>query len=134
MAIKILIVEDDRMLCTLFEMFALNLNFEIVGITQKGSDAIEICNSGKPDIVLMDIHLAGEIDGIEASKIIGEKFDLPIVYISSDVNKDTFQSCIMENTYGFIVKPIYQSILHVTIEFALAKFLYDKDKRKLKIK
>ena len=65
---KILIVEDDKMLCTIFEMFLTDLGYELTGISQTGLDAISKCDADKPDVVLMDIHLKGNINGIETAK------------------------------------------------------------------
>jgi two-component system, response regulator PdtaR len=123
---KILIVEDDKMLCTIFEMFIKELGHEFLGLAQKGYDAIDMCKNEPPDVILMDIHLAGEIDGIETAKIIHEKFDIPVVYISSDIEESTVQSATYINTYGFLVKPVYKSTLGIAIEFAYSKHKFDK--------
>jgi len=126
MSKKVLIVEDDNMLCTVFEMFVTSLGYELVGITHTGKDAIELINLNKPDVILMDIHLEGDIDGIETSKQIYSRFKLPVIYISSDIESETFEKAIQPNTYGFLVKPIYKPILQSTIEFCLAKFQLDQ--------
>jgi response regulator of citrate/malate metabolism len=130
MPVKILIVEDDNMLCTVFEMFITGLGYELIGITQTGKDAIDLIQLQKPDVVLMDIHLDGNMDGIEASKIIYEKFNLPVIYISSDVEDETVKRSIQPNTYGFLVKPIYKSILETTIKFCIAKHNLDSERIK----
>lgn len=122
---KILIVEDDKMLCTIFEMFLTDLGYELTGIAQTGVDAIGKCDANKPDVVLMDIHLKGNIDGIEAAKKIHEAYNIPVVYVTSDIEQETIQKAIYKNTYGFLMKPIYQSSLRVAIEFAYAKHVYD---------
>ena len=123
---RILIVEDDKMLCTIFEMFIKQLGYELTGISQSAIEAINLCAIDPPDVVLMDIHLAGEMDGIEASKKIYELFDIPVIYVSSDIEEKTIKSAIYKNTYGFLMKPIYQSSLRVAIEFAEAKHRYDR--------
>ncbi len=126
MAKKILIVEDDKMLCTIFEMFIKQLGYELTGISHSGVDAINLCKITKPDVVLMDIHLLGEINGIEAAREIHRSFDVPVIYITSDIEEPTIKNAIYKNTYGFLMKPIYQSALRVAIEFAVAKHHYDK--------
>jgi len=125
---RILIVEDDKMLCTIFEMFIKQLGYELTGISQSAIEAINLCAIDPPDVVLMDIHLAGEMDGIEASKKIYELYDIPVIYVSSDIEEKTIKSAIYKNTYGFLMKPIYQSSLRVAIEFAEAKHRYDRGK------
>ena len=122
---KILIVEDDKMLCTIFEMFIKQLGYELTGISQTGTEAIKICGIDRPDVVLMDIHLEGDINGIDAAKEIYESYNIPIVYVTSDIEQETIEKAIFKNTYGFLMKPIYQSTLRVAIEFAYAKHTYD---------
>jgi two-component system, response regulator PdtaR len=123
---KILIVEDDKMLCTIFEMFIKQLNYEIIGISQTGTEAINLCSLQRPDVVLMDIHLEGELNGIDAAKNIHHNFDIPVIFVTSDIEPETIKSAIYKNTYGFLMKPIYHTSLRVAIEFALAKHAYDK--------
>lgn len=129
---KVLIVEDDRMLSAIFQMFIRDLGYELIGIVSEGEQAIQLCTTHHPDIILMDIHIRGEIDGIATATIIEQKFDIPIIYITGDFEQSTVASAILSNTYGFLVKPLYKSTLGVAIEFALNKYLFDK-KRLLRI-
>jgi response regulator of citrate/malate metabolism len=123
---KILIVEDDKMLCTIFEMFIKQLDHDLVGISQTGEEALQICEINRPDVILMDIHLTGEMDGIETAKIISERFDIPVIFVTSDIEEDTIHSATYNNTYGFLMKPIYKSSLGVSIEFAYSKHKFDR--------
>lgn len=125
---KILIVEDDKMLCTIFEMFIKELGYELIGISHSGTEAIEICSKNRPDVILMDIHLEGEINGIDTTKEINKRFNIPVVYVTSDIERETIKKAIHQNTYGFIMKPVYQSNLRVAIEFAHAKHSFDNSK------
>lgn len=118
---KILIVEDDKMLCTIFKMFIEELGFEIVSMCGNSEDAILKTKEYKPDIVLMDIHLEGKTNGIETANIIGEKFNIPIIYITGDEDKGTFKQAILMNTYGFLSKPIQKEELENNIKFAILK-------------
>jgi len=123
---KILIVEDDKMLCTIFEMFIKHLGHEIIGISQTGTEAINLCSLQRPDVILMDIHLDGTINGIDAAKNIHHTYDIPVIYITGDIEEETIRSAIYKNTYGFLMKPVYQDTLGVAIQFAMAKHEYDK--------
>ncbi|MBN1251076.1 MAG: response regulator [Bacteroidales bacterium] len=123
---KILIVEDDKMLCAIFEMFIMELEYELVGISQNGKEALKICGINKPDVILMDIYLDGKITGIETAKLIYEKYDIPVIFITSDIKEKTIREATYKNTYGFLMKPIYKSSLGVAIEFAYSKHLFDK--------
>jgi response regulator of citrate/malate metabolism len=125
---KILIVEDDKMLCTIFEMFIKQLGHDLVGISQTGEEALQICEINPPDVILMDIHLTGEMNGIEAAKIISERFDIPVIFVTSDIEEETIHSATYNNTYGFLMKPIYKSSLGVSIEFAYSKHKFDKSR------
>lgn len=124
---KILIVEDDKMLCTIFKMFLDEQGYEIAGFALNSDSALDFCKNNKPDVILMDIHLQGQTDGIETAKLIEKSFDVPIVYISSDTEITTIQKSIIRNTYGFLVKPIYRVNLVLAIEFAYAKHQFDKN-------
>ncbi len=118
---KILIVEDDSMLCTVFEMFLDELGYSHCGTVASGEDALSHCESHKPDLILMDIHLTGEIDGVETTKTILEKYNIPIIYISGDSDVSTVKRAVLKNTYGFMTKPVYKNSLELNIEFAILK-------------
>lgn len=118
---KILIAEDDKLLSTIFRMFLKELGYELVGIVVNGVDAIEKCKELKPEVILMDIHLQGDINGIETAKIIQESLNLPVIFISHDTREETIKSAISTQSYGFLAKPIDISSLGVSIELAYYK-------------
>ncbi len=126
---KILIVEDDKMLSTIFRMFLKNLNHELIGVYLDGKTAIEKCKTENPDIVLMDIHIHGEIDGIQTAHIIQKNYDIPVIFLSSDTDETTVQSAIQTNSYGFLVKPVNKTTLGIAIELAFFKHKYENDLR-----
>lgn len=119
--VKVLIVEDDSMLCTVFEMFLEELEYIHCGTVPSGEAALEICENENPDLILMDIHLEGSIDGIELAKIILERYNISIIYISGDSDVSTVKRAVLSNTYGFMTKPVYKNSLQLNIEFALLK-------------
>ena len=83
MAKKILIVEDDKMLCTIFQMFIQELGYEISGVARTGEDAlkhIDMCPN--VDCILMDIQLDGDLDGISTARLLGERRNTPVIFIS----------------------------------------------------
>lgn len=126
--LKILVVEDDKMLSFTFEMFIEQFEYEFIGAFASGKEAINKCNEEKPDVVIMDIHISGEMNGIETAKVIEQEFDVPIIYLSSDIEHETFLQTIQKNTYGFLVKPITKKAsLRTTIEFAYYKHRYDRN-------
>ena len=128
---RVLIVEDDRMLSAIFQMFVRDLGHELIGIVSEGHEAIALCERHVPDIILMDIHIKGDIDGIVTAQRIGERFDIPIIYITGDYLPETVPLAIKHNIYGFLVKPLYKSTLGVAIEFAIHKFRFDKENERI---
>ena len=119
----ILIVEDDKMLCIIFQMFLQELNYETVAVVRTGQEAVTACKSYQNiDAVLMDIHLDGEIDGVETARKISETTDIPILFITGDNSPETIKSATLDNVYGFMTKPVYKRNLGVAIEFACEKY------------
>jgi len=118
---KILIVEDDSMLCTVFEMFLDELGYTHSGTVASGEVALAHLEKNKADLILMDIHLEGEIDGVDTAKIIYEKYNIPVIYISGDSDVSTVKRAVLNNTYGFMTKPVYKNSLELNIEFAVIK-------------
>ena len=118
---KILIVEDDGMLCTVFEMFLEELGYSHCGTVSSGEDALTHLEENKPDLILMDIYLEGKIDGVETANIIHEKYNIPIIYVSGDSDVSTVKRAVLKNTYGFMTKPVYKNSLELNIEFAIYK-------------
>ena len=125
---KILLVEDDNMLGTIFEMFIEEIGYKLIGMCKNGDEAIKICETTPPDIILMDINIEGDKNGIQTSEIINQRFQLPVVYISGTDNTEKIKECVLDNTYGYIVKPVYKRTLEAVIEFAHAKHIFDKNK------
>jgi two-component system, response regulator PdtaR len=124
---KILIVEDDKMLSTIYKMFIKDLGHELIGIFPDGKSAIEICEKNIPDIVLMDIQLEGDIDGIATTKILQNKFDTPVIFVSGITDPQTIQKAIGTKSYGFIVKPVDKTELGIAIEQAFTKHKYENE-------
>jgi len=127
----IIIVEDDRMLRTIFQMFIRKLGHIILGVYSNGADAIEACEAHRPDLVMMDIHIQGDMDGIQTAAIIKQKFNLPVVFLSSDVEETTLQMAIETNSYGYLLKPVNISTLDLAIEHAFIRHRYESDMNKL---
>jgi len=117
--LKLLLVEDDKMLCAIFEMFILEMGHELIGIYQNAETAIEKCEETLPDIAILDIHIGGSIDGIEAAKIIQKKYQIPIIFLSGDIEEETLDEADKIFCKVFLAKPIYRSTLNIAISIAL---------------
>jgi len=122
---KILIIEDDGLLASTFEMFIKQIGYTHFGTATGSEDALGLCKDEKPDIVLMDIHLEGEKNGIETANLLGTEYNIPVVYITGDDTADTVRKAVLKNTYGFLSKPLRRNVLELTIEFTLTKHNLD---------
>lgn len=126
---KILIVEDDSLISTIFRMFLKELGYDLLEIVEDGKEAIRLCETLKPDIILMDVHLGGSMDGIQTTELIKSKFDIPVIFLSSDTEESTIQRVINTHSYGYLVKPIDKKELGISIELAFYKHQFDLDQK-----
>lgn len=115
---RVLIVEDEMIIALLIERMVNNMGHEVVDKITSGEDAIRVALDEEPDIILMDIRLKGEIDGIEAMMQIRENKNIPVVYISG--NTDAIHQEKIEQTdyLEFLSKPITMSDLSRTFDLA----------------
>ena len=126
---SILVVEDEPIVAEDLKMTLTNLGYDVIAIAYTGELAIEIARSRHPDLILMDIILAGQIDGITAAEQISERQDIPVIYITAYADKTLLQRVKPTFPFGYIIKPFNPNELNVTIEMALYKHALD---RKLK--
>ena len=116
---KVFIVEDEKIIAKDIESTIRRIGHESVGSVSKGEDAIEFVRENNPDLVLMDITLKGEMDGIEAAKIINDEFGTPIIYITAHQDEDTIEKTKGTNPYGYITKPLDDRDLSTAINSAI---------------
>jgi two-component system, response regulator PdtaR len=119
--IKILLVEDDDIIAKVADWRLKNLGYEVVGRATSGAEAMELVVKNRPDLVLMDINIKGEIDGIETAKMIKKGFSIPVVYVTSHSDGPTLDRARATQPDGFIVKPFEDNDLRIAIELALKK-------------
>ncbi|MDP2796133.1 MAG: response regulator [Methanoregula sp.] len=93
----------------------------VCGRATSGAEAIEPVANLKPDVVLMDINIKGDIDGIETTKRIKERFNLPVIYVTSHSDGATLERAKKTKPDGFILKPFEDNDLRIAIELALKK-------------
>jgi signal transduction histidine kinase len=120
-AINILIVEDELLIAKNLSHKLETLGYQIVGIVSCGADAIQRAGEMKPDLILMDIVIKGDMDGIETAVIINQKFDIPIIYTTAYADDETLQRAENTGPYGYLLKPFKQREVHATIKIALSK-------------
>jgi DNA-binding LytR/AlgR family response regulator len=120
-AVKILIVEDEMIIAADISLMLEGIGYEITGITPRGEDALKSIESTPPDLVLMDIALKGALDGVETSRFIFERHQIPVIFLTANTDDGTFARAKTTRPYAFISKPFQPSDLQRAIELALAR-------------
>jgi two-component system, response regulator PdtaR len=124
---RILIIEDEQITAQLIRKMLENLGYSIAGIIASGEEALANVGTIKPDLIIMDITLAGKIDGIEAASFINKNFGIPIVYLTANTNFEVIQRAKDEtNSYGYLLKPVKGIDLHWTINTALKRHNFER--------
>jgi len=118
---KILIVEDEAIVAEDIHNSLKNLGYTMSAVVSSGEEAVTKIEEDKPDLVLMDIVLKGDMDGIEAAGQIHSRFNIPVVYLTAFTDKKTIERAKLTEPFGYIVKPFEDRELHSTVEMALYK-------------
>lgn len=116
---KILLVEDDMIIAADLSMQLSKLDYDVIGINTRAEDAIMTIEGNRPDMILMDIILNGKMDGIEAAQIILDRFQIPLIFITSNTDDATFQRALVTKPHAFISKPFQKSDLERSMKIAL---------------
>ena len=119
--IKILIVEDELIIAKDIEATLSDLGYSVSGIVSCGEDAVSHVEAHKPDIVIMDIMLEGELDGIAAAEKIHKQFSIPVIFLTAYSNEKTLDRAKTAKPYGYILKPFQETDLYTSIEIAIYK-------------
>ncbi|MGM0771405.1 MAG: response regulator [Halobacteriota archaeon] len=118
---NILVVEDENIVALSIKKKLELMGYSVVGTASSGEDAIIKADLFYPDLVLMDVMLRGEVDGIEAAEHIREKFDIPVIFLTAYTDDKTLERAKMAEPYGYISKPFKEQDLKSNIEMALHK-------------
>jgi PAS domain S-box-containing protein len=128
---KILIVEDEFIIAEDIQNVLTKLGYSIAGIAFTGDKAIQKAIEFKPDLVLMDIMLKGDMDGVEAAREIKKQCEIPVIYLTAYTDETTLQRAKITEPFGYILKPFEERELYTNIEMALYKHKAEKEiKRK----
>lgn len=119
---KILIVEDQLILATLYERYLSMAGFETLGIATSCDETLEIIEKEIPDLMLMDIQINGDKDGIETVNIVKSKWDIPYIFISGNSDEATKSKAMLTNPKGFMSKPVSKEdlIKELNLVFGIA--------------
>jgi PAS domain S-box-containing protein len=127
--LNIYIVEDERIVALDIRNNVISIGHSLAGISSSGEDCLEKLKTVKPDLILMDINLAGELTGIETVEIINETLNVPIVFLTAYSDDETLNEIKKAGYYGYITKPFKELKLKTEIEFT-----YDRFKKLLKLR
>ena len=116
--------EANSLACQLKKM-----GYQVAAIVNSGEAAIETVATEKPDLILMDIALAGKIDGIQAAAEIWNRYNIPVLYLTEDSDRATLERAKLTYAFGYVLKPLKKQELQANIEIALAKYRHSKKMR-----
>lgn len=115
----VLIVEDEKDVAYILTHTVERLGFSVVGCEDTGEKAVNTARKLHPNIVLMDISLAGTMDGIEAAKTINRDSHIPVVYVTALSDDRTLERVAASAPYGYILKPFHDDELRTVMDIAL---------------
>ena len=124
---RILVVEDERLVAKHIENMVRGLGYDVAGVAATGEDAVRIALGTLPDLVLMDIMLRGDMDGIAASEQIWDKAAIPVVYLTAYADEATLERAKVTDPFGYLLKPFEERELYTAIEMALYKHKTDRE-------
>jgi DNA-binding LytR/AlgR family response regulator len=127
---NILIVEDESIVAKDIQHSLKKLGYIVVGICSTGEDAVKVTEEVKPDLILMDIMLKGDMSGIDAATHIREKYNIPVIYLTAYADESTLSKAKVSEPYGYIIKPFKEIDLHTSIEMAIYKHGKETNVRK----
>lgn len=125
MPARILIVEDEQITAEDLRDILSELGYDVSGVVSTGADAIERAQKDPPDLALMDIRIKGAMDGTETARILRERFNIPVIYLTAHADRATLERAKVAEPLGYITKPFKQLELQASIEIALHKHQED---------
>ncbi len=122
----ILVVEDESIVAMDLADKLKGLGYAVVATVASGEEAIQKAAETHPDLVLMDIRLRGEMDGVQAAQHIRAHLDVPVVYLTAYADQATIQRAKITEPFGYLLKPFEERELHSTVEMSLYKHRTEK--------
>ena len=124
--IKIIIVEDESIVALDIQQRLKAMGYSVIATAASGEEAIKQCEVTPPDLLLMDIRLTGEIDGIEAAGLIRSHSDIPVIYLTAYADDETLQRAKISEPFGYLIKPIEDKELKTAIEISLQRHRFEQ--------
>ena len=127
---RIMIVEDEAIVALDLQHKLKTLGYAVSGVASSGEEAVRKVPQTRPDLVLMDIKLKGDMDGIEAAQRIRDEFNIPVVYLTAYSDENTLQRAKVTEPAGYLLKPFKDREVYATIEMALYKHKMEMERKK----
>lgn len=127
---NLLVVEDESIVSKDIQQSLKKLGYNVVGAASTGEKAIELARENMPDIVLMDIMLKGDMNGIEAADQIRAELNIPVIYLTAYADEGTLARAKVTEPCGYIIKPFKEIDIHTSIEMAIYKHKRESEVRK----
>ncbi len=121
-----LICEDEALIARDLTGRLEELGFEVIAAVDAGDAALHVVGERQPDVVLMDIHIKGELDGVETATLMRERFDLPVVFVTAWADQQTVARAAASRPYGYIIKPFTNAEVRSAVEIALHRHEADR--------
>ena len=125
--VNILVVEDESIVSKDIQHSLKKLGYNVIGASSTAEKAVDMAESLHPDIILMDIMLKGEMNGIEAAEIIRKRFSIPIIFLTAYADEATLAKAKVTEPHGYILKPFKEIDIHTSIEMAMYKHGKEQD-------
>jgi len=126
---RILIVEDEKIIAEDIKHSLLSFGYDVIGIISSGEDAVIEAQKERPDIVLMDIMLNGEMTGLEAARLIYNNYNIPALFLTAYATEEILQEAALSSPFGYLIKPFEERELKVNLDMALYKHSMEKNLR-----
>lgn len=131
---KVLIVEDESVVALDIRRRLESLGYHVVGCATSGNRALEIIKSEPPDVILMDIKLKGDIDGLDTARLVRNQWDIPVVYVTAYADMETIQRAKITNSFGYVLKPFQDREISVAVEMAIFKHQMQQELNEARIR
>ena len=123
---RVLIVEDDHIVALDIRRNLRKAGYQTIDIVASGEETLQKFEDFDPDLILMDIHLQGSLDGLETARAIRKKFSVPVILLTAYADDSTIERAIISEPFGYIIKPFEQKELKISIEMALYRHRLEK--------
>jgi PAS domain S-box-containing protein len=118
---RIMVVEDEAVISMEIQDRLTKMGHSICGTAASGEEAVSIATAKRPDLILMDVQLRGEVDGVQTAKRIRDLIEIPVIYLTAFADDRTVERAKLTQPFGYLIKPFSEKELYAAIEMALYK-------------